>query len=59
MNRRKTMPIVAAAALMTLPVTIRNQLVTGDATWVATSGGSNFYSGNNAEARGGIVKFSA
>jgi 4-amino-4-deoxy-L-arabinose transferase-like glycosyltransferase len=43
---------VGAAALLILPVTIRNHAVTGDATWVATSGGSNFFSGNNAEAQG-------
>jgi 4-amino-4-deoxy-L-arabinose transferase-like glycosyltransferase len=42
----------AGIALLVLPVTLRNLVVTGDAALIATSGGSNFYSGNNPEANG-------
>ncbi|MDH3214479.1 MAG: glycosyltransferase family 39 protein, partial [Myxococcales bacterium] len=42
----------AGTALAVLPVTARNLVVTGDATLIATSGGSNFYSGNNPDANG-------
>lgn len=42
----------AGVALLVLPVTARNLAVTGDATLIATSGGSNFYSGNHPDANG-------
>jgi 4-amino-4-deoxy-L-arabinose transferase-like glycosyltransferase len=43
---------VAGIALLVLPVTVRNLVVTGDATLIVTSGGANFYSGNNPDADG-------
>jgi 4-amino-4-deoxy-L-arabinose transferase-like glycosyltransferase len=45
----------AGVALLVLPVTVRNLVVTGDATLIATSGGSNFYSGNNPDANGAYL----
>jgi 4-amino-4-deoxy-L-arabinose transferase-like glycosyltransferase len=46
---------LAGGALLVLPVTFRNWVVTGDATIIATSGGSNFYSGNNPDANGAYL----
>lgn len=40
------------AALIVLPVTIRNYVVGGELVLIATNGGVNFYIGNNPEADG-------
>ena len=46
---------MTGGAVLVLPVTLRNLVVTGDATIIATSGGSNFYSGNNPDANGAYL----
>ena len=44
--------IVAMAVLVMLPVALRNTLVGHDSTLIASSGGINFYIGNNSAADG-------
>ena len=42
----------AGVALLVLPATARNYAVGGDLTLITSSGGSNFFVGNNPEANG-------
>ncbi len=44
--------IFGGAALMILPVTVRNYVVGGEFVPIATNGGVNFYIGNNPESNG-------
>jgi len=44
--------ILLAVTAVILPVTVRNALVTDDPALIATSGGINFYIGNNSDADG-------
>jgi 4-amino-4-deoxy-L-arabinose transferase-like glycosyltransferase len=48
----KTASILMVMFLVILPVTVRNLLVGRDATLIASSGGINFYIGNNEHADG-------
>ncbi len=48
----KTAAILMVMFLVILPVTVRNLLVGRDATLIASSGGINFYIGNNEHADG-------
>ncbi len=44
--------VCAGAALVVLPVTIRNYVVEGDVVAITSNGGINLYIGNNPHARG-------
>ncbi len=44
--------VVVGAALVILPVTLRNRLVGGEWVLIASSGGVNFYIGNNPQSDG-------
>jgi tetratricopeptide (TPR) repeat protein len=44
--------IIVGCLLVVLPVTIRNYLVGGDAVFIASQGGLNFFIGNNPRADG-------
>ncbi len=48
----KAIIIVAAMLLVILPVALRNIMVGHDSTLIASSGGINFYIGNNKDANG-------
>ncbi|MCP4590512.1 MAG: tetratricopeptide repeat protein [bacterium] len=43
-------------AVVVLPVTLRNYLVGGEAVLIASSGGVNFFIGNNAESNGYLAE---
>ncbi len=49
-NVTGALALVAATLLVIAPVTVRNYLVGGDLTLIASSGGVNFFIGNNAES---------
>lgn len=48
--------IIMGMALMIIPVTVRNQLVTGELALTTVSGGMNFFVGNNPQATGLYVE---
>jgi 4-amino-4-deoxy-L-arabinose transferase-like glycosyltransferase len=52
---RATMWLVAGVAIATVPVVIRNAIVTHDLALTSSQGGLNFYIGNNANATGQYV----
>ena len=49
---KKSLLVGLGAALIVLPVTLRNRVVGGEWVLVATNGGVNFYIGNNPESDG-------
>ncbi|RKZ06728.1 hypothetical protein DRQ32_10835 [bacterium] len=54
-TRARAVAVTAMLGLMLLPgvaLTIRNQVVGGDAVFIASQGGLNFYIGNNAQSDG-------
>ena len=52
MRARDAGCLLAAAALVVLPVTLRNRAVSDEWVLVATNGGITFWQGNNPAARG-------
>ncbi len=49
-NYRGALALIVTALIVIAPVTIRNYVVGGDFTLIASSGGVNFFIGNNAES---------
>ena len=49
---KNSLLLLLGAAILILPVTVRNAVIGGDPVLIASQGGVNFYIGNNAQADG-------